>query len=508
MLRALVPITASMCVLVVLIPRLVFADLGAGGRRLLPVGPAPAPVPAPSTTPPPTAIPEGQHPEVPHSEAPQGARPQNPPAGTSRVQKPTPRPRGARRKREPEPSMWESRLNLDWLNGIYGRVASSSTFNPDNTVFEIEDRGARTDLNVDYRLTYNSKHKIVLRPRAYSQYTHTSFTNTRPATAVERNRGKVEFTEAFGEAWLLDELGVTVGQQNFQWGPAEFISPSNTIFHFNSNQRSLLWKEKGHDLLRVNWSPSQWLSLIFISEPMSNGDPSYIAEKDFHPKVLVKAELRSASEAQNYLGLTGGTEEEGMPFVGAYFNGTIIEGLSVYSDFRFTQEGFAYFPKQEGPFFNMEEDDRFLPSNWHHLGVYGVRYEQGSWDLRLELINNSRAYSKNDFTNALLAGIPQNPRAASNADRLSRPGLELLSKNYGYISLRIPDLGSEKQFQLSFRYVISGMDQSTMLSSSLEWALGDHWVSIAEGRQSFGAKDSEFTLQESSYAFLGLKLLW
>jgi hypothetical protein len=411
------------------------------------------------------------------------------------------------KKKVEEPSNIEQRVNFDWLNGGFLRNRSESTYNPNNTIFETENYGLRTDLNVDYRLTYNTVNKFVVRPRAYSQYTNYEI-SADEVVNLKRNRGKIDLTEAFAEMWPSDQVSVTLGLQNFQWGPAEIISPSNPLYHFNREQRSILWKEKGRNLVRVNWSPSQTWSFVGMAEVASNGEPDFIADRDFQPKGVLKAEVRSESESQNYLGLTTGTEEERKPFIGVYGAYVLVEGFSLYTDLRWTQQGFVYAPVQNGFFYNMEEDERFPQGTWHHLGVFGARYEHEKFDLRVEFIRNPRGYSKEEFEQAFQSAIYLNPRSEVNAGRIARPGLELFGENYGYISLRVPDIGREKQLHLAFRYLHSMTDSTGLLSSTLEWNLTDHFVAVAEARQSVGPRDREFTLQESSYGFLGLKALW
>lgn len=423
-----------------------------------------------------------------------------PPVRKQRVIKPTVASSG---------SNYQQRLNVDWLNGVYARTVAESVYNPHNTFFEIDRAGFRSDLNMDYRWIYNSKHRVVLRPRLYSQYVDIEYSDGVQPYTIQRNRGKIELTEAFGEAWISDQVSLTLGLQNYQWGPAELISPSNPIFHFSREQRSVLWKEKGHNLVRMNWSPTETFSFVALAEVANNQEAIFIADREFRQKSIFKTEFRSQKEAQNYLGLAAGQEEESKSFGGAYFNWMMLESLSIYGDSRFTHQGFTYAPKDTrgGLTVDMLEDERYSPNAMHHLGVFGTRYEGTYVDLRLEYVNNSRGFDLVEMEKAVLSASPLNPNFEQNIRRLIRPGLEFYGKHYGYFSLRIPDVGSNNQWQFYLRYLHSGMDGSGMISPSFERSMGDNFILYGEGRHSTGSRDREFTLQEKAFFFLGVKFL-
>ncbi|MCM2280457.1 MAG: hypothetical protein NDI61_01265 [Bdellovibrionaceae bacterium] len=394
-------------------------------------------------------------------------------------------------------------LDIDWLNGASLRSPTDSTYNPGNLVFETESSSVRTDLNLDYRAKLKSRHKLVVRPRAYYEYFHIE--TTEPTRSYQADSGRIDLIEGFAESWLNDSTSVTLGLQSFQWGPAEILAPSNPLYHFSREQRSLLWREKGRTLARLNWTPSAAWSHVAIVEPMGNGEPTFIADRDFTPKALIKSEYRSMSEAQNYVGVTGGFEEEAKAFAGLYFNWMPIDGLSFYSDARVTKEPFRYVPEARS-FLNFDMRES-ATRRWEHLGVYGIRWETEAADMRLEVIVNPGGYSETQFQQALLSTLPFNPNATTNASRLTRSGYELFGRYYGYLSLRFPDLGEEGLWTAAVRYFHSEMDASGVASFAMERPIGDNFVLLGEGRHAVYKKDAEFGLQEKYYLFLGLRTL-
>ncbi len=396
------------------------------------------------------------------------------------------------------------KLSLDWLNGAFVSEASDSIYNPGNQVLNIPSLGGRTDFILDYKLNWGSRHRLIARSRFLSEAVSIQYEN--PKMKKQRSFTDVDFIELFAESWLSNQVSLTLGQQNYQWGPAEIIAPSNPIFHFNQGQRSILWREKGHVLARFNWSPTADWSHVIISEPISNQEPNFIAGRKFKPKTIFKSEVRSANSAQNYFGLTGGTEQESRSFVGAYFNYMMTEGTSIYADSRFTDQAFRYKPSEISPAnFDMLEAES--KKEWTTVSVVGLRLETENIDLRLETINNPMGYSKTQFQQALLSLSLTNPNAQLNAERVLRPGLELTARNYTYLSLRLPNLGREQLLQAAVRFLHSGLDDSGLISLTAERSIGNQFVLISEARQSVGDKEKELTLQEKHYFFLGLKLL-
>lgn len=409
-----------------------------------------------------------------------------------------------RKKRVRKAPEGRSTLAVDWLGGVFSSAPNTSNFNPGNTVQKIPELGLRTDLIFDYRHTWGSRYKFVARPRGYLDAFQ--IRSQEPVVIEQSSVGKVEFLEVFGEAWISREVSFTLGLQNYQWGPAEIISPSNPIFHFDRDQRSLLWREGGHALARLNWTPSMEWSHVLIVEGVSNQELSFIGDRPFVPKALLKSEVRDASDAQNYLGLVGGTEEESRPFGGIYFNAMPTEGFSVYGDLRMTERPFRYTPQVTSPLvYDMVETE--TAGEWQHVGVFGLRLETESLDIRAEMISNPMGFDENQFQQALLSAMPSNPQATTNLIRLNRPGLELLAKSYGYFSVRAPDIGNTGLWQASLRYLHSGLDQSGIVGVSVERNTGDHFVLLFEGRHSIGKADAEFTLQEKYYGFVGLRVL-
>ncbi len=408
------------------------------------------------------------------------------------------------KKRIRKKSKLSYKISLDWLNGGTIQEPSVSIYNPGNQIFKLPDSIGRSELILDSKFGWGSRHKLIARPRLLFQTFQASLTN--PNKKIEFSDTEVDFLEIFTESWLSQKVSFTLGLQNYQWGPAEIIAPSNPVFHFDQNQRSLLWREKGHALVRLNWTPTSNQSYVLMSEFVSNDEDLFIHDKKFKPKFILKSEFRSKKAAEDYLGFTLGTEEESRNFLGSYFSKMLSDGISFYSDFRVTENPYRYVPVQQSALvYNLQEASE--TKDWLHLAVVGFRWETPSFDTRLEWISNGLGYSEKQFRQALDSTLLTNPNFATNLLRLNGSGLELLGQNYGYFSIRFPDLGSSGLWQLQLRYLVSGLDESSVAGFSLERSIGNNFVLLSEGRQAIGKQDLELTLQEKYSVFLGLRFL-
>ncbi len=323
------------------------------------------------------------------------------------------------------------------------------------------------------------------------------------STQEQENKSKVDLTDAFYERYWSNNFSTTIGLQVYQWGPAEFLNVSNPIFHFNSKQRNLFYKEKGQFLLRGNYTLNKENNLILLLQPISNNELEWIAETTFSPKGLIKYE-KSWSGTANQIGLVAGIEEKNNAFLGQYFNVTFAETFSIYGDAKESKNRLNFVPNQVGGFTVLDSAD-IQPLEWGTLAVVGARWE-GDFDVRVEQIYNGAGFDKNELAQLVLSISDfANPAYLRNLSRFQRIGLELLGKNYTYFSFRMNEPLKFKDFNVYARYLYSGQDGSS--SSQVEADLGflDAWQVFANFTFINGNLDTEFRLLNDWQALLGIK---
>jgi hypothetical protein len=401
-----------------------------------------------------------------------------------------------------------SRAEIDWQtnldffgSGGYQRTVNSP-INPQNRILEIKNNVFTFELRPEIQLQLNENTKMVLRARWLGEYSSVEYLN--PQESNSSVQGRLDLSDGY-LAWQLSESTLlNVGLQNYQWGPAELYSPTNPFFHFNSQQKSFFYKEKGHALIRFNCSLWDGINLAIIREPIANNEKYWTEDREFVGKSLLKLDVQFPNRA-NYLSVVTGTEELNHFFVGEYLNWSVAEGTSVYADARHTRGRANYVPELNalGTYNLLPADSGDLA--WQTLAVAGVRFEYDSFDLRQEYLYNSAGYSEGEWNSALAATSFLNPNVSVNLRRFSRPGLEFHTKNYSYTSLRIPDLGRKKDASFYVRYLSSLTDRSGVLQLDFDKNWNDSVVLYFEGMLFHGSYATEFRLSDDYQIFAGFK---
>lgn len=377
---------------------------------------------------------------------------------------------------------------------------ADSIINSQNQILKLPQEQAELDIRGEFKWR-KALDQIIIRPRLSSTFKNVVFGAS--PTEEQENKTKVDVTDAFYERYWSNNFSTTLGLQVYQWGPAEFLNVSNPIFHFNSKQRNLFYKEKGQVLIRGNYSLNKENNLIILLQPISNNEPEWIAETNFSPKGLIKYE-KSWSGSANQIGLVAGVEEKNNAFLGQYFNVTFAETFSVYGDIKESKNRLNFVPTQVGGFTILDSAD-LQPLEWGTLAVVGARWED-DFDLRVEQIYNGAGFDKNELAQVVLSiSDIANPAYLRNLSRFQRIGLELLGKNYTYFSFRMNEPLKFKDFNVYARYLYSGQDGSS--SSQFEADLGflDAWQVFGNFTFINGNLDTEFRLLNDWQAMLGIK---
>jgi len=393
------------------------------------------------------------------------------------------------------------RWDIEWYNsGQAIQQSDTSIMDPTGRRIDAPNARFQSDLRINTKYTWRGGTRWIFRPRFVgdvNQY-HYLDTNEDKTTAT----GEASLPEAYLEGDPTRRLTLAGGLQNYQWGPAEFISPTNPFYHFRRDQRSYTYKEDGRFLLRANWSPNASWSVIAIAEPMNNGQSFWIYEQKFKPKGVVKIERRGKN-ALNYAGVDFGTIDDTIPFVGEYFNAELTPGLSIYADARQSHGSAQYSPDVINPDALVDMVYTRNDENWNTLAVGGIRWE-GRVDFRMEYIYNSYGMDKEHMIAAFQSALPQHPRGDENLKRLIGSGMELIGQHYAYASLRIPDLFIQNN-NVALRYLQSLMDQSASVQLSWDIAIGDAWTLFAEANYAFGDNTQELSALEKASGQLGFK---
>lgn len=391
------------------------------------------------------------------------------------------------------------RTNFEVFGSTTWQAPSDTAINSTNRTLEIPSSLSTLEVRPDFMLKHGDSVKLIVRSRLMGDAALVKVTS--PTESRWSSKGHVEVSDAYLDVKQSDAVSYAMGLQNYQWGPSELYSPSNPFFHFNSQQKSFFYKEKGKVLLRFNVTPNSNWNYVGIAEVLSNNDKYWIEDREFNAKTMFKLE-RQAQNKSNYLGFGFGTGEKMLPFVSEYFNYSPVDGLSLYFDSRQTRGRTNYMPQANffGTYDLVDPDTK--GSEVFGLSLLGVRWE-GTLDLRFEYIINSAGLNESQYAQAK-SGFASFA-AVTNVRRLARPGLEFISQQYAYFSLRAPDLGKKKDLNLYARYLHSMLDSSGVLQLDADKVWNDAVVVYGEIIFFTGKKDTEFHFTNDYQVSAGFK---
>ncbi len=378
---------------------------------------------------------------------------------------------------------------------------ADSIVNPGNAVFAQPQQMLTLDNRVEMKWLINDA-KVIARPRWI--FTQDQVKNEFSGEEKSSTQGRLDMMDAFVEQTMSRKLSATVGLQVYQWGPGELFNVSNPFFRFNNRQQTFTYKEKGHALVRFNYSFNIEKSLVLIAEPVSNREAFWMSEKEFKPQAAIKYE-RTWKNTRNYYGLLLGSEAQENTFVGEYAQYEFKPGFTVYVDAKHTYDLAHYGPKDNGfGAYDMElvgENEKL----WSHMALAGFRYE-GDVDFRIEVLHNSAGYTKSEFDNATLSAANYlNPKYAQNVTRYVYSGLNFPTQNYLYLSLRVMEPGSWRDFNFYLRTLNSVTDESGLVQTEFDKGLGNSFVVYASYTFFMGRENTEFRLLDNWKALAGLK---
>jgi|GEM_PF-1250392 len=382
----------------------------------------------------------------------------------------------------------------------------ASPFNIDgidasNRLLELPKEKYFLELRPNWTYERNPREKFIVRARALVDSTRIQYKS--PEDSRTKTQSKLDLSDAFYELLTTRSSKIVAGLHTYQWGQAELLNVSNPLFHFNTQQRTTFYKEKGLVLLRANVDWSETFNQVLIAEALSNNEASWVAEEDFRPQFLTKLELTSQDQLHSF-GLVLGSEKRGKAFIGEYFSYSPWEGVSFYADARQTFGVTSYSPVVQDSFTVLAYDD--TKKSPQTMALAGFRYENSWLDFRTEYFYNQPGWNKEQFKSAVQAIQTFSPYLAMNFNRFSHPGLELMGQQYLYNSMRFINLGHQGDMSAAARLLTSLQDSSKVLQTSFDTSLGDHLEVSLSATIGQGERLSELNFLGQSLYQAGFRL--
>lgn len=395
------------------------------------------------------------------------------------------------------------RANLEWITAVRGTDPADTPLNPGNSAFRLPQLLALTELRPNVRADVGARWQLVFRPRWRGT---AAFTWTDGEPRGDEVEGTFDVSELYVNWRPTDVLSIAYGLQNFQWGPAELLSPSNRVFHEVGTFRDPLYYVRGRHLVRVNLSAGKRWSAVALAEVGATDEPGFRAGERFEPAGQAKAEFTTSSGA-TYVGVTGGARPGERPWFGEYGSVTLVAGLSAYVDAVHQQGSLAWYPVPAGPSGAAFVQAERASSAIRTLVVGGLRYSfVNGTDVRLEYLHQDAGYRRGQFDLAALAVAARPSR--ETADRWLRPGLEFIGRDLVLGSVRVPDMPPARRVGVHAQYLASLTDRSGLVYATTVVDASGSLVVFGTVTATYGGDAAEFSRLVRASAVGGIVWSW
>ncbi len=402
-------------------------------------------------------------------------------------------------------------VSFDFRALTYGVIQepAHSNQNPGNNFLQLPRYLADLELRPDLRLNIDPL-ELSVKPRMKLEY--------RIWRDGERKGDSQWSSDWYINEWLArwkarDNLFLSYGRENLQWGPSFLFSPSNPFFQDNGRRNPYV-EVPGMDFGRLVWIPkSSWtLSLIANTDDGLNkanapgrvlaSTPSLPFEKTYALKVDYTGREQYASAILSYRG----DSKISLGFFGGW---TLSDAILLYSEGVITQGSQAFYPEKASMQKIFQGDHRIKPI----LLVGGSYTFRTSGTLTLEYVYHSPGYSdaradsyyslRRNAAEALPFGGLTSALGQNVLGQTASTGLRLLRRNYALLQYSQNNI--RNVIDLTVRWTQNLDDGSGQLTTVVAYSLGKHLEPFFVGTVMAGGKNTEFGSFLDYQGMIGIK---
>jgi hypothetical protein len=402
----------------------------------------------------------------------------------------------------------KDRFSLDFRILTYGIIQepADSTQNPDNNFLQIPHYLADLELRPDLRLNLDFL-DLSAKPRMRLEYS---------VWAKGNREGKSEWDDDwYINEWLArlrarENLFLSYGRENLQWGPSFLFSPSNPYFKDNGRRNPYL-EVPGMDFGRLVWIPGSSWTVSFIANT-DEGQNKTIGPIPFEKTYSLKVDYTGR---ENYGSIILSHREDSENLLGFYGGWTISDAILLYVEGVITQGSEALYPKKDSSPFGAsmiklhKDDSRIKP-----VILAGGSYTfETSGTLTLEYAYYSPGYSdgqadtyyslRRKAANTIGLGGGISGLAQMTLGQTAAMGLQFFRKNYGLLQYTQSNI--KNSIDLVLRWAQNLDDGSGQFTSVVTYSLGKHMELFSVGTVMAGGNDSEFGSILDYQWMIGLK---
>ncbi len=414
---------------------------------------------------------------------------------------------------DPEPTRtgktFAERFSMDFRTLTYGvlQEPSGSTQNPGNQFLQMPRYLGDLELRPDMRFSLDPL-ELMAKPRMRLEY-------SARAGAGMGDRGSEWDEEVYVNEWLArlkvrENLFVSYGRENLQWGPSFLFSPSNPFFPDNGRRNPYL-EVPGSDFGRVVWIPhSSWtLSLIANTQEGRNkpigADPferTYVAKIDY-------------TGGENYASLILSHKESVGTSVGFLAGWTVSDAILLYAEGNLSKGGRGLYPEEDRSSLGASMQQRYKDSEaLKPVILFGGSYTfESKGTLTLEYTYNAQGYGDDQAeryyalrqraANALDSGGAMSGLAQMTLGQTAATGLKFLRQNYLMLQYTQSSIWNVLDFTLRGTHNLD--DGSCQYTALVTYFLGNHVEIFSVGTVNRGGENTEFRSILDYQWMLGMK---
>jgi hypothetical protein len=399
-------------------------------------------------------------------------------------------------------------FSFDFRILTYGIIQepSNSSQNPENNFLQLPHYLADLEIRPDLRLNIDPL-ELSVKPRMRLDY------------SIWREgdlKGKSEWTnDWYINEWLarwkvLQNLFLSYGRENLQWGPSFLFSPSNAFFQDNGRRNPYL-EVPGMDFGRLVWIPGSAWTISFIANT-DEGRNKIVSPDPFEKTYALKVDYTGR---ENYGSMILSYKENSETLLGFFGGWTISDAILLYGEGVMTQGSKALYPMRDSsPFGASMQKLHQHDSTIKPVLLLGGSYTfAASGTLSMEYTYYSPGYShaeadryyrlRHRAAEAISSGGLVSALGQKTLAETVNTGLRFLRKNYAMLQYTQNNI--KNKIDLTLRWTQNLNDGSGQFTTVVSYSLGNHLELFSVGTVMAGGKNTEFGSILDYQWMLGLK---
>jgi hypothetical protein len=401
------------------------------------------------------------------------------------------------------------RFSRDFRVLAYGTLQepADSTQNPGNRFLQSPHYLGALELRPDLRVNL-APLELMAKPRIRIEYSSWSGSDM-PGRAAEWDE------ESYLNEWLArlkvrEDLFLSYGRENLQWGPSFLFSPSNPFFPDNGRRNPYL-EVAGSDFARVVWIPESSWTFSFIANT-EDGRNKPIGPDAFERAYAAKMDFTGS---ENYASLILSHREYAGNTVGFFGGWTLSDAVLLYAEGAVSEGGRALYSEEDRSPWGASMQQIYKNSGaWKPVLLTGGSYSfESLGTLTLEYAYNGQGYGdaqaeryyalRRQAAIAVNSGGPLAGLAQRTLGQTAATGLKFLRRHY--LLLQYTQSNIQNIFDLTLRAAWNLDDGSCQYTALVTCFLGDHLELFFVGNVNSGGEDTEFKSILNKQWMLGLK---